>query len=134
MFKEFKDFALKGNLIDTAVAFVMGAAFGIVTTTFINGIFMPLVGLIFQVGDLSQAKIILKPAILDAAGKIATPESAILYGSFIGATINFLIIAFVMFLVIKSIKPKYTEKPKEATPKISTTDALLMEIRDNLKK
>lgn len=134
MLKEFKEFALKGSLIDTAIAFVMGAAFATVSTTFINGMFMPLVAMIFQVGDMSGMKIVLKDAVMDAAGKVTTPETAIMYGSFLGAFINFLIVAFIMFMVVKSMnKMKKAEAPAP-DPGPSSTDALLMEIRDNLKK
>src|SRR5438067_958557 len=134
MVSEFKAFALKGNLIDTSVAFVMGVAFGSVSTTFINGIFMPVVGLVFQVGDLSKAKYVLKPEVLNDAGKVVSPESAITYGAFIGALINFLIIAFIMFLIVKGMNSlKKAEVPAPpAGP--TTTEVLLTEIRDSLKK
>lgn len=133
MLQEFKEFAMKGNLVDLAVGVVMGAAFGAVTNAFINGIFMPLVGLIFNVGDLSQAKLVLSQAVTDAAGKVTTPESAVMYGSFVGAIINFLIVAFVMFMVIKAMN-KMKKEELVADPGPSSTDALLMEIRDALKK
>jgi large conductance mechanosensitive channel len=133
MLQEFKEFAMKGNLIDMAVGVVMGAAFGAVTAAFINGIFMPLVGLIFQVGDLANAKLILKPAVLDAAGKITTAETAIAYGSFVGAIINFLVVAFVMFMVIKAVN-KFKNEAPAAPAEPSATEVLLAEIRDVLKK
>lgn len=131
--QEFKDFAMKGNLVDMSVAVVMGAAFGAVSKAFIDGIFMPLVGLVFNVGDLSAAKIILSPEVKDAAGKVVSPESAIMYGSFIGAIINFTIIAFIMFLIIKGIN---NMKKKEAAAPAPTPaqEVLLAEIRDLLKK
>ena len=135
MVSEFKAFALKGSLIDTAVAFVMGVAFGSVSTTFINGLFMPLVGLVFQVGDLSKARYVLSPEVLDAAGKVATPESAIMYGAFIGALINFLIIAFVLFLIIKGVNAAKKKDEVSPTPAEPPADIkLLTEIRDLLRK
>ena len=133
MLKEFKEFARKGSLIDTAIAFVMGAAFAGVSTSFINGMFMPLVAMIFQVGDMSGMKLVLKDAVVDAAGKVTTPETAIMYGTFLGAVINFLIVAFIMFLVVKAMNKMKKEEPAPALV-ISSTDALLMEIRDGLKK
>lgn len=133
MLKEFKEFAMKGSLIDTAIAFVMGAAFAGVSTSFINGMFMPLVAMIFQVGDMSGMKLVLKDAVVDAAGKVTTPETAIMYGTFLGAVINFLVVAFIMFLVVKAMNKMKKEEPA-AAPAISSTDALLMEIRDGLKK
>jgi large conductance mechanosensitive channel len=133
MLKEFKEFAMKGSLIDTAIAFVMGAAFAGVSTSFINGMFMPLVAMIFQVGDMSGMKLVLKDAVVDAAGKVTTLETAIMYGTFLGAVINFLVVAFIMFLVVKAMNKMKKEEPAPALV-ISSTDALLMEIRDGLKK
>jgi len=131
MMKEFKEFAMKGSLIDLAVGFVMGAAFTKVTGAFINGMVMPLVGML-QGKDLSDWKLVLK----DADKVAGTEEVAIKYGTFISVTIEFIIVAFVMFMVIKAInrmKKKQEEAPA-APPEPSTTDKLLMEIRDSLKK
>ena len=134
MIQEFKEFAMKGNLIDMAVGVVMGAAFGKITSSFIDGMFMPIIGKIFQVGDLSKSKFILSEEVKDAAGKVITPESAIAYGNFIASLLNFLIVAFVMFMVIKAInKMKKAEAaPVPAEP--SAQEVLLGEIRDLLKK
>lgn len=133
MLKEFKDFAVKGNLVDIAVGLVMGAAFGTVVTAFVDGLAMPLVGKIFQVGDLSAAKIVLSPAELGADGAVVKPESALMYGKFIGTVINFIIIAWVMFLVVKGMnKLKKAEAPPP--PAGPTTEELLGQIRDLLKK
>ncbi|MCZ2100230.1 MAG: large conductance mechanosensitive channel protein MscL [Chitinophagales bacterium] len=133
MFKEFKEFALKGNLIDIAVGLAMAAAFAKVTDSFVDGIFMPIVGKIFQIGDLSAWKIVLSAASTGADGE-AIPEIAIQYGSLISAFINFLIIAFAMFLIIKAINAtKKVEEPAPA-PAGPTQEELLAEIRDLLKK
>ena len=135
MLKEFKDFAMKGNLIDLAVGFVMGAAFTAVTTSFINGIVMPLVSLIAG-KDFSAWKVVLRKAEMDAAGVATKPEIAIMYGTFISAAIYFIIVAFLMFIVIKAInsmKKKEAEAPA-APPAPSAQEVLLAEIRDLLKK
>lgn len=134
MMKEFKDFAMKGNLVDLAVGFVMGAAFTKVTSAFIDGMVMPLMGLI-QGKDFSQWKIVLKEASKDESGKDIA-EVAIKYGTFISVAIEFIIVAFVMFLVIKAInKLKKQQQQAPATPpEPSPTDKLLMEIRDELKR
>ena len=134
MLKEFKEFAMKGSLIDTAIAFVMGAAFATVSSSFINGIFMPIVALIFQVGDMDGMKIVLKGAVTDAAGVVTTPETAIMYGTFLGAAINFIIVAFIMFMVIKGMNA--TKKKEEAAAPAAppAQEVLLTEIRDLLKK
>lgn len=132
--KEFKEFAMKGNLIDLAVGFVMGAAFTKITTAFINGMIMPLVGMI-QGKDFNEWKWVLKPAeVVD--GKEVAAEVAVKYGTFITVTIEFIIVAFVMFLLIKAINrmKKKEEEVPAAPPEPSTQEKLLMEIRDALKK
>ncbi len=136
--KEFKDFAMKGNLVDIAVAFVMGGAFGKVVTSFTEGIVAPLIGMIGG-ADLSKNVFVLKKAVAevkDASGAVLTEgaaEVAIKWGDFVTAVINFVIVAFVMFLVIKAIN-SMKKKQEEAPAGPSSTDALLMEIRDALKK
>ena len=133
MLKEFKEFAMKGNLIDTAAAFVMGVVFAKVTSSFIDGIIMPLVGNLIGLGDFSKAEKIIKPAELDAAGKITAEAVIIKYGAFIAACIDFILVAFVMFMIIKAINNmKKQVPPAPAEP--SSTDKLLAEIRDSLKK
>ena len=133
--KEFKEFAMKGSLIDIAVGFVMGAAFTKVTSAFIDGIVMPFIGLI-QGKDLSAWKYVLKPAEMGADGKETAAEVAVKYGTFISTLIEFLVVAVVMFLVIKAINRM--KKKQEAAPAPpadpSSTDQLLMQIRDSLKK
>lgn len=136
--KEFKDFAMKGNLVDIAVAFVMGGAFGKVVTSFTEGIVAPLIGMIGGT-DLSKNVFVLKKAVAevkDASGVVITQgaaEVALKWGDFVTAIINFIIVAFVMFLVIKAIN-SMKKKQEEAPAGPSSTDALLMEIRDALKK
>ncbi len=133
MLREFKEFAMKGNLVDIAVAFVMGAAFSKVVTAFTGGLIAPLVGMITG-KDLSQNKWIIKDEVRDAAGKIVQPEVALQWGAFVTTVIDFIIVAFVMFLIIKAIntlKKKEPEPPPLPTPE----DVLLLrEIRDALKK
>ena len=136
MIKEFKEFAATGNLIDMAVGVVMGAAFGKVSGAFIDGIFMPLVGKIFQIGDLSKYNIVLTEEVKDAAGVVVTPGSSIGLGDFVGAVLNFIVVAFVMFMVLKSInkmKRVKVEEPAAPAPP-PAQEVLLAEIRDLLKK
>ncbi len=139
MLKEFKEFALKGNLVDMAIAFVMGGAFGKVVTAFVEKMFSPIVGLLLGGIDLNDKKVILKDGIAevkDAAGAITTPavpELAIQWGTFLTAVIDFLVVAFVMFLIIKAMNKM--KKPAEApAPAGPTQEQLLAEIRDLLKK
>lgn len=137
-FKEFKDFAMKGNLVDIAVAFVMGGAFGKVISSFTEGMVAPLISLLGG-GDLSKNMFELKPAVeavKDTSGKVITPAVeavAVKWGAFLTATIDFLLVALVMFIIIKAIN-RMKEKQAAAPAGPSSTDALLMEIRDSLKK
>lgn len=123
-FKEFKEFAIKGNVVDLAIAVVIGGAFGKIVSSLIDDVITPL---------------LLKPA-LDAAHLSNLSELTIFgtvkYGNFLSAVINFVIIAFILFLIIKGINStKKKEIPPEASsPVLSPTDQLLMEIRDELKK
>lgn len=133
MLKEFKEFAMKGNLVDIAVGFVMGAAFKQVVTSFTGGIVSPLIGLIFK-ADFKDLKFIAKEGVVDATGKV-TGEVAILYGEFITNVIDFIIVAFVMFMMIKGINAtKKKEEPKPEAPKGPSQEDLLAEIRDLLAK
>ena len=131
--KEFKEFAMKGNLVDIAVAFVMGAAFAKVVTSFTEGIVSPIIGLLGG-ADLSKKMYVIREAVTDASGKIINEAVAIKWGDFLTAIINFIIVAFVMFLVIKAINKMKEKKEVAAAATISSTDMLLMEIRDSLKK
>ncbi len=133
MLKEFKEFAMKGNLIDIAVGFVMGAAFQKVITTFTGGIISPLIGLLFNT-NFKDMKHILKEGVADEAGKV-TGEIALLYGEFLTVVLDFIIIAFVMFMVVKGInRMKRKEEAVEEAPAGPSQEDLLVEIRDLLKK
>jgi large conductance mechanosensitive channel len=134
--KEFKEFALKGNLIDMAVAFVMGAAFGKVVSGFIDGLFMPVVGKITAGVDFQSLKFILSEAQYNDAGKLITAEASIKYGQFITIFIDFVLVAFCMFMLIKAMnKMKAKEENKVvAAPAPTKEEVLLTEIRDLLKK
>lgn len=138
MLKEFKEFALKGNLLDMAVAFVMGAAFTSVTKSFIDGIVMPPLSLLW--GGGLEGKVVLRPGVAevkDEAGEVVTKainEVAILYGDFLSATISFIVVAFVMFLLVKAANKMNEKKEEEAAPAGPTQEELLAQIRDLLKK
>ena len=139
MLKEFKEFAMKGNLVDMAIAFVMGGAFGKVVTAFVEKMFAPVVGLLMGGLDLNDQKWVIKDAVAevkDTAGAVITPavtEVAIEWGTFITALIDFTIVAFAMFLVIKAINKMKKPEPVPA-PSGPTQEELLSEIRDLLKK
>ena len=144
MLKEFKQFALRGNLIDMAVAFVMGAAFGKIVSAFIDGMVMPLIGLI-QGRDFSNLYYPLSENVRKAreaaelAGGGLSLEHAkeigpvVAYGTFITFTIEFVIVSFIMFLVIKAMNRLRRDEPVPA-PEVNRSEQLLEEIRDALKK
>ena len=133
MLKEFKEFAMKGNLIDIAVGFVMGAAFKEVVTAFTGGIISPLVGLVFN-SDFKELKYVIKEGVANAEGAMEG-EVAVLWGAFATHLIDFIIVAFVMFMVVKSVnKMKKTKEEAPAPPAGPSDNDLLAEIRDLLKK
>ena len=129
MLKEFKEFALRGNVIDLAVAVVIGAAFGKIVTSLVNDIVMPAIGTIMGGVSFPDLKYVITPASGDVA------EVAIRYGAFIQSMVDFLIIAFSIFLVIKLITSrKKKEAEAEPEPPAPTNEELLLEeIRDLLK-
>jgi large conductance mechanosensitive channel len=130
MLEEFKKFAMKGNVVDLAVGVVIGGAFGKIVTSLVNDIIMPPIGYITGGVDFSSLAITLKDAVGD------TPAVTIGYGAFLNNVIDFLIVAFSIFLVIKALnkmKKKEEEKPAEPA-KPSEEVVLLQEIRDALKK
>ena len=117
MLKEFKEFALKGNLIDMAIGVVMAGAFGKVVTAFIDGMVMPAVGMLTGGVDFTQKKLILKSAVAASAdGSVpAAAEVAVKYGDFITQIFSFLVVAAVVFMVIKAIN-KMKKAEAEAAP------------------
>jgi len=120
MFKEFKDFVLRGNVIDLAVAVVIGAAFTAIVSSLVDNVITPLL--------LAPA---LKAANLQDIEKLAW--GAVKYGSFLAAVIKFIIVAFILFIIVKAMKSMEQKKVPSATEP-SSTDKLLMEIRDAVKK
>lgn len=130
MIKEFKEFAMRGNVVDMAVGIIIGAAFGKIVSSFVSDVIMPPIGLLLGGIDFSNFSIVLKEAVGDA--KAVTLN----YGIFINTIIDFIIIALAIFIVIKginSLKRKEEEKPAEP-PKPTREEVLLTEIRDLLRK
>ena len=133
--KEFKEFAMRGNVMDMAVGVVIGAAFGKIVSSLVADVIMPLISVVTGGINFTHWKFILKDAVLDG-GNVVTPEVSLNYGTFIQVTVDFIIIAFAIFLVIKAInKLKKKEEEKPAAPATPPEDIqLLTEIRDLLKK
>jgi large conductance mechanosensitive channel len=131
MMKEFKEFAMRGNVLDMAVGIVIGGAFGKIVTSLVNDVIMPPIGLITGGIDFSKMKWVLKPAD-DSDPKHKIAEVAINYGTFVNTIITFVIVAFAIFLLIKAINRVH--KKEEAAPAAPPADVqLLTEIRDLLK-
>lgn len=125
---EFKSFIKRGNVIDLAVGIIIGAAFGKIVSSFVNDVMMPPIGLLLGGLDFSEFALVLR----EASGDI--PAVTIKYGAFINMVIDFLIVAFAVFLVVKVVnKLKREEEAKPAPPKITKEAELLGEIRDILK-
>lgn len=124
---------MKGNLVDIAVGFVMGAAFKEVVTAFTGGIVSPLIGLIFK-ADFKDLKYVITEGVANAEGVIEG-EVAVMWGAFLTYVIDFIIVAFVMFMIVKGVNAmKKKEEPAPAAPAGPTQEELLAEIRDLLKK
>ena len=136
MIEEFKKFAFKGNVVDMAVGVIIGGAFGKIVTSLVNDVVMPMLGALIGGMDLKAFKWVLSPAVLNEAGEVVTPEAAVLYGNFIQNVVDFLLIALSIFIFIKDMNNfKKKEEPAPPPPPAGpTTEELLTEIRDLLKK
>ena len=137
MIKEFKEFALKGNVLDMAVGVVIGGAFGKIVTSLVNDIIMPFVGALTGGIDLTHLRLVLTQARVDEMGEMI-PEVSIMYGNFLQTALDFFIIAFSIFIAIKAInkmrrKQEVVEEVAEE-PETPVEVELLTEIRDLLKK
>ena len=137
MFEEFKKFALRGNVVDLAIGVIIGAAFGRIVTSLVGDVIMPVIGYVFGGLDFSNYFIALSDAVTATNYIDAKAQGAVIgYGAFITIALNFAIIAWVLFLVVKAInraKKKEDEKAGEAPPPATPEDvALLREIRDLL--
>ena len=149
--EEFKTFIAKGNVLDMAVGVIIATAFGKITTSLVNDVFMPFIGYIIGDVDLTELNIVLSPEVVNEAGEVVDPAVVIAIGTFLSTIIDFVLIAFVVFLIVKAFnkaKEKAEEKKKaeeeaaaaaaaaeeEKEPELSEEVKLLMEIRDLLKK
>lgn len=133
---EFKEFAMRGNVLDMAVGVILGGAFGKITTSLVNDVFMPLIGTLIGGVDLGKLNIVLKDAVMNGE-EVVAPAVTLGIGTFLTTVIDFILVAFVIFLMIKTINrfhKKKEEDPKPEEPKGPSTEELLAEIRDLLKE
>ena len=138
---EFKTFIARGNVMDMAVGVIIGGAFGKISTSLVNDIIMPVISMLTGGLDFSAWKVVLKSAVLDAAGEVTSPEAAINFGTFLATILDFLIIALAIFCLIKAINSLHRKKEEpapepapEPEPEPSAEEKLLTEIRDLLKE
>ena len=135
---EFKTFAMRGNVVDLSVGVVMGGAFGKITTSVVNDIIMPAVSMLTGGVKFTEWKLVLKEAILNPDNTVAVPEVAINYGNLISTIMDFVIIAFAVFCMVKFINGLHKKKEEEpappADPEPTAEEKLLTEIRDLLKE
>ena len=138
--KEFKEFIAKGNVIDMAVAVVIGGAFGKIVSSLVADIVMPLIGLLCGGNDISALKWVIREGVLNEAGEVVKPELAMTYGVFIQAIIDFILIALCIFIFLKILlaaKTKFGKKEEEVVeeePPKETAEDILADIRELLKK
>lgn len=133
MWKEFKSFINQGNVLDLAIAVILGAAFGKIITSMVQDILMPVIGMIFNV-NIADLKVVLKEAVMGADGKETSAAVVFGIGKFIQAIIDFILVAFPIFLIVKAVNKTKKQSPPPPPPGPTATEALLMEIRDLLKK
>ena len=140
MWKEFKEFAFKGNVLDMSIGVIIGGAFGKIVTSLVNDIIMPFFGFLTAGTDFKSLKFVMSPAQVDAAGAIIQPEAAIMYGNFLQNVFDFFIVAFCIFFFVNQVTKIRKEKeepapePAPEEPAGPTTEELLAEIRDLLKQ
>ena len=143
MFEEFKKFIMRGNVLDMAVGVIVAGAFGKITTSLVNDLFMPLISWIFGARDMTALNVIVRPEIVNEAGEVTQAAITLGFGTFVATIIDFILIAFVVFMVVKlmnAAKDKLAKKEEEAPaeepvpPAPSAEEVLLTEIRDLLKE
>ena len=143
MLKEFKDFIMRGNVLDMAVGVIVAGAFGKITTSLVNDVFMPFISYLFGARDMTALNLVVRPEVVNEAGEVVQAAITIGFGTFVATIIDFILVALVVFLVVKAINAAKAkmEKAKEeeaaaeppAPPAPSAEEVLLTEIRDLLK-
>ena len=140
-FNEFKEFISKGNVMDMAIGVIIATAFGKITTSLVNDVFMPLIGMLIGGIDLGTLNITLSPAVVDEAGEVVKEAVVVGIGTFLTTVIDFILVAFVVFLVVKAFNSAKAKLEKPAEPESQPEDPeptkeelLLTEIRDLLKE
>lgn len=141
--EEFKAFIMRGNVVDMAVGVIIATAFGKITTSLINDVFMPFISFVTGSRDMTALNLVVRPEIVDEAGEVVQAAITIGFGTFLATIIDFILIAFVVFLIVKSFnkarelaesrKKKEEEEAAPPAPAGPTTEELLQQILDELK-
>lgn len=135
MLQEFKEFILRGNVLELAVAVIIAGAFGAIVTSLTNDVLLPPIGEVMGGVDFSDLKYVLSPEVVGPDGTVVSEGAAIRYGNFIQKVIDFIIIAFVVFLVVKAYNRAMPKEPEAPAPEPGPTEVdLLKEIRDQLAR
>ena len=141
LFSEFKTFIMRGNVLDMAIGVVIATAFGKITTSLVNDIIMPFVGWICGTRDMTALNLLVRPAVLDEAGNVVKEAITLGFGNFVGTVIDFLLIALVVFAIVKVANTahdlthkKEEEEPAPEEPSTPTSEELLSEILEELRK
>ena len=140
IFKEFREFIARGNVLDMAIGVIIAGAFGKITTSLVNDVFMPLISWIFGTRDMTALNLVVRPEVLDETGAVAQAAITIGFGTLVATIIDFLLIAMVVFAIVKAMNAakaaaaKKEEEAPAAPPAPSAEEVLLTEIRDLLKE
>lgn len=141
--QEFKEFIMRGNVLDMAVGVIIATAFGKITTSLVNDIFMPLISWIFGARDMSALNVVVRPEIKDAAGEVTQEAITLGFGTFVATVIDFILVALVVFAIVKSFnkahelaeaRKKKEEEAAAEEPAGPSAEELLGQILDELKK
>ena len=144
LFAEFKEFIMRGNVLDMAVGVIIATAFGKITTALVSNVITPLIAYIFNSPNTDALNVTLRPEVLNEAGEVAQEAIVLGFGTFIGAIIDFIIIALIVFAIVKAFnkahqlaeakKKKEEEEPEEEEEPKPTTEELLAQILEELQK
>ena len=139
--REFKEFIMRGNVLDMAVGVIIATAFGAITTSLVNDVFMPFIGWIFGARDMTALNLLVRPEVTNEAGEVVQEAITIGFGTFLGRVIDFVLVAFVVFAIVKAFnkahelaKRKEEEAAAEEEPKGPATEEMLQQILEELKK
>ena len=139
--QEFKEFIMRGNVLDMAVGVIIATAFGAITTSLVNDVFMPFIGWLFGARDMTALNLLVRPEVTNEAGGVVQEAITLGFGTFLGAVIDFVLVALVVFAIVKAFNKaheltmkKKAEEEAESAPEGPTTEELLQRILEELQK